>query len=224
MGWVLEAAGDKTLVAIASDHGFVPFRRQVHLNAWLANEGYATLRKGATRGATSYFDDTEWGATKAYGLGINGLYLNVKGREPDGIVAPGSDYEATRTELRERLLAFRDPATGERVMHRVERWEDLYQGPFANRAPDLIALYGKHYRASWRTILGAYDKDTVTDNLDPWSGDHCMDSSFLSGVFLCNRPVTVTDPHLEDLAPSFLDLCRVDIPAEMTGRKIFHAR
>ena len=223
VGWVLEAAGDNTLVAIASDHGFVPFRRQVHLNAWLAETGYATLRRGADPGATAYFDDTDWSATRAYGLGINGLYVNQKGREPHGIVAPGDDYEATRTELRERLLDLRDPANGEAVIHRVERREDLYDGPYLDRAPDLVVLYNKHYRASWGTILGAYDKDTITDNLDPWSGDHCMDSSFLPGVFLCNRPIAVTDPHLEDLAPSFLDLCRVDAPSAMTGRKIFAA-
>jgi predicted AlkP superfamily phosphohydrolase/phosphomutase len=220
IGWALDAAGNNTLVAVVSDHGFVPFRRQVQLNGWLADNGFARLRAGAQRGATSFFEDTEWGRTQAYGLGINSLYLNLKRREPEGIVNSGVEYEEVRTRLIDRLLAMRDPENDDQPIRRVLRREELYSGPYVDRAPDLVVLYNENYRASWDTILGAYPAEAVSDNLDPWSGDHCMDSAFLPGVFICNRSITQANPALEDLAPTILNLCKVDVPPTMTGRDL----
>lgn len=220
IGWAMECADDQTMLAVVSDHGFVPFRRQFNLNSWLADHGFASLRRGAVRGATNYFMDTDWGRTKAYGLGINSLYLNVRGREPDGIVAPGEDYEQVIGDLVQQLEAVRDPETGDRVVTHAFRPEQIYSGPYAERAPDLVVSYNRNYRASWETILGTYPEEQILDNLDPWSGDHCMDKDFLSGTFVCNQPITVNDPALYDVAPTILTACGITPPAEMTGRDL----
>ena len=220
VGRALERADDRTLVLAVSDHGFVSFRRQFNLNTWLMDNGYARPVPEYSRGVQSFFQDTDWTGTKAYGLGINSLYLNLRGREPDGIVEPGTDAEALRGELIEKLTAIRDPKNGEPVITRVIRPEDAYSGPYVKDAPDLIVGYNRNYRASWDTVLGAYPKDQILDNLDPWSGDHCMDSQFLSGSFLCNRGNASENPALLDMAPTILAALGVPAAPEMTGRNV----
>ena len=77
-----------------SDHGFANFGRQFNLNSWLRDWGYLGPAE-----CTSIMKDVDWSQTIAYGLGINGLYLNLKGRERDGLVEPGEEREAFLIEL-----------------------------------------------------------------------------------------------------------------------------
>lgn len=204
IGHAMAACDDATQLIVLSDHGFTGFRRQFNLNTWLLENGYAALRPGAERGASDYFGDTDWGATRAYGLGINSLYLNRRGREPDGCVA-AADTERLRNELIARLEALTDPVTGEKPIHGVYRPEEIYTGPEVRHAPDLIVGYNTHHRASWDTILGKYGREVLSDNRDPWSGDHCMDRAFLSGCLFSNRRIPQEAPALETLAPYILD-------------------
>ena len=219
VGRALERADDRTLVLAVSDHGFGPFRRQFNLNTWLMDNGYARPVPGASR-EESFFQDTDWTRTKAYGLGINSLYLNLRGREPDGVVEPGAGAEDLRRELIEKLTSIRDPQSGEQVIARVLRPEDIFSGPYTKNAPDLIVGYNRNYRASWDTILGSYPKDVLLDNLDPWSGDHCMDSQFLRGIFLSNRGNASEGPALHDMAPTILAAFGVPVASEMTGKNV----
>ncbi|HNR95092.1 MAG TPA: alkaline phosphatase family protein [Kiritimatiellia bacterium] len=212
---------EHTTLYVISDHGFTSFRRQFNLNSWLMDNGYARARSRFDRGHASFFGDTDWSGTKAYGLGINSLYLNLRGREPEGTVGPGAEAEALKDELIARLKAERDPATGQPPVTNVFRPEEIYSGPFVSLAPDLIVCYNMNYRASWDTVLGKYPREVFLDNLDPWSGDHCMDAQFLPGVFLCSRPSGLRDPALTDLAPSILSSCGIPVPREMTGRDLF---
>ena len=203
VGKALAACDPETLLIVLSDHGFGSFRRQFNLNSWLLENGYAALKTGASRGETDFFGDTRWGGTRAYGLGINSLYLNMKGREPDGRVEPCA-REALRSELIARLSAAVDPVTGARPIHGVYRPEDIYSGPEVKNAPDLIVGYNPNYRASWDTILGKYSTEVLLDNRDPWSGDHCLDRAFMSGCLFCNRRIPQEEPALETLAPYIL--------------------
>ncbi len=221
VGLALQHIDEDSLLLVVSDHGFGSFRRQFNLNSWLMNEGYAKPKNRLDRGQASYFADTDWTQTKAYGLGINSLYLNLKGREPDGIVAPGEEAERVKAELIARLEGLRDPATGEPVIAKVHRPEDIYTGPCVALAPDLIVGYAENHRASWDTILGKYPQEVLLDNMSPWSGDHCMDASFLPGVLLCNRPLTGASPALQDMAPTILSAFGVPVPREMKGRRLF---
>lgn len=220
LGRVLEAVDDRTLLFVMSDHGFVSFRRQFNLNSWLMDNGYAQAMDPKERGGAGFFEDVRWGGTRAYGLGINSLYLNVRGREPEGAVAAGEPFERLRSELIARLGDVRDPMTGDRVFARVVRPAEVYSGPYVSEAPDLVLCYAENYRASWETILGQYPREQFLDNLDPWSGDHCMSSEFLPGVCFCNRRLATERAALIDLAPTLLRHYGVPVPAEMTGRDL----
>ncbi len=221
IGIAIDMAGDDGTVLALSDHGFSSFRRQFNLNSWLLDHGYAAAKNPLDREEAAMFANTRWNGTRAYGLGINSLYVNLRGREPEGVVNPGDDYENLRAELQERLQSIRDPKTGGRVVHRVYRREDIYSGPYVEQAPDLIIGYDKHHRASWGTILGEYPVEHLLDNEDPWSGDHCMDATFLPGVLLSNRKLRLRDPQLTDLPVSILAACGIPAPGEMIGRDAF---
>jgi|LSQX01.3.fsa_nt_gb hypothetical protein len=150
-----------------------------------------------------YFGAVDWGGTQAYGLGINSLYLNLAGREPEGCVR-AEDKRSLQEMLRTRLQAAVDPRTGERPIYRVYRPEEIYTGPMVDKAPDLIIGYSPNYRASWDTVLGKYPREVFLDNLDPWSGDHCIDAAFMAGCLFSNRRFTRDEPALEHLAPAII--------------------
>ncbi|NCC53386.1 MAG: twin-arginine translocation signal domain-containing protein [Spartobacteria bacterium] len=220
VGKAMQLLDEHTLMYVVSDHGFVSFRRQFNLNSWLMDNGYARPKNRFDRGHGNFFSNTDWPATQAYGLGINSMYLNIKGREPDGVVAPGEEADALKERLAQQLKAVIDPETGLQVITNVYRPEEIYSGPYVDMAPDLTVCYNMHYRASWDTILGKYPKEILLDNLDPWSGDHCMDSQFLPGVLLSNKPWAVQSPTLADMAPTILNHCGLPVPPQMTGRDL----
>ena len=220
IGKAMQRVGDDDTLIIMSDHGFTSFRRGFNLNTWLFENGYATLLDRFSQEEAEFFANTDWGGTRAYGLGINALYLNIEGREFGGIVSPGYEARELADEIAARLSEVRDPQTGQRVIANMYRREDAYSGPCVKDAPDLIIGYNENYRSSWDTILGEYPRELIVDNLDPWSGDHCMDKSLLAGTFICNRKVRVTDPSLSDLAPTILAYFGVPKPSEMSGRSL----
>lgn len=222
VGDLLDHLGPDGHIYIASDHAFTSFRRQFNLNAWLLDNRFSRLENPLDRDAAPNFVNTDWTGTAAYGLGINSLYLNVKGREPDGIVNPGDDYERLRNELAAALCEARDPQTGDKVIRRVVKPEEVFHNTRGNphHKPDLIVCYHDFYRASWDTILGGYPQEHVLDNKDAWSGDHCMDPEFLSGVLLTNAPVKADSPGLDELAPTILKTFNVAVPEGMKGRNI----
>ena len=220
VGRAMKHIGEDGMLLLMSDHGFVSFRRQFNLNGWLMDHGFSAPVNRFDRGQTGFFMNTDWRRTSAYGLGINSLYLNIRGREPDGTVAPGEEAERVRQDLIDQLLAVHDPQNGERVISNVYRPEAIYSGPYTAAAPDLIVAYNENYRASWDTILGKYPREHLLDNMDPWSGDHCMDSTFLPGVLLTNRPIIADSPALLDLAPTILNSFGLPIPPEMIGKVV----
>lgn len=221
VGQALQRIDERTLFVVMSDHGFTSFRRQFNLNSWLMDNGYVRpKRPGARGGPAGLLQDIDWTGTRAYGLGINGLYLNVKGREAGGIVSPGDRQAALCGELATRLKSVRDPETGQPVVSNVFRASDIYSGPYAGESPDLIVAYNENYRASWDTILGGFPREHVLDNTDAWSGDHCVDSQFVPGVLLSNRTLQHRHPALQDLAPTILTEFGVPVPAEITGRNL----
>jgi len=220
IGKAMQRVGEDDMLIIMSDHGFTSFRRGFNLNTWLLENGYAALFDRFSQEEAEFFSNTDWAATRAYGLGINGLYLNIRGREFGGIVSPGNEARSLADELVARLCELKDPKTGERVIANVHKREDIYSGSSVNDAPDLLVGFNANYRASWDTILGEYPKELIVDNDDPWSGDHCMDSSLLSGTLICNRRLNGANPTLSDLAPTILAHFGTPKPAEMGGRSL----
>ncbi len=183
IGDIHDRYGGKATIFVMSDHGFANFGRQFNLNSWLRDFGF--LNPGE---CTSILSDVDWSRTRAYGLGINGLYLNLKGREPNGIVEPGEEQEKLLKQLVARLKAVRD-TNGEQVIRNVYRADQIYSGNATEFAPDLIVGYKGGYRASWETCQGVLTPDVLLDNPLAWSADHCTDALEVPGVLCCNRPI-----------------------------------
>jgi predicted AlkP superfamily phosphohydrolase/phosphomutase len=198
-----------------SDHGFANFGTQFNLNSWLRDLGYL-----GPPDCTSIMKDVDWSKTYAYGLGINGLYLNLKGRERDGIVEPGDEQEAYLTELATRLKEVMDP-NGQPVIRNVYRADQVYSGDATALAPDLIVGYCRGYRASWATSKGDLTPDVLLPNDSAWSADHCADALEVPGVLFSNRAIRAKGPRLVDIAPSILAEFGLPAPGSMTGENIF---
>jgi predicted AlkP superfamily phosphohydrolase/phosphomutase len=215
IGEIADRYGGRATIFVMSDHGFANFGRQFNLNSWLRDFGYLGPRE-----CTSVMQNVDWSLTSAYGLGINGLYLNLKGREPNGIVEPGEQQENLLTELTERLEGVMD-VNGEKVIRKVYRADQVYSGGATGLAPDLIVGYARGYRASWDTALGGLSDEVLLDNDSAWSADHCADPLEVPGVLCCNRPIRAQSPALIDLAPSILAEFGLPTPASMSGKSIF---
>ena len=220
IGRVMDEIGSDDLLLVMSDHGFAPFRYCFDLNTWLLNNGYITLKDESKRDQ-EFFPGVNWRKSKAYGLGINGLYLNQRGRERNGVVSPGAEAEALKDELIQKLTGIIDPNSGEKVINVVQRREDIYHGPEMENAPDLLVGYGWGYRASWETILGKFPENVISDNPDKWAGDHCVDNKLVPGVILSNRQILHPSPALYDLTPTILHEFGIAVPDNMIGRSIF---
>ena len=156
------------------------FRCAVHLNRWLAEEGCLALKPGAPS-SQSLFTNVDWTRSKAFALGLNGIFLNLSGREALAIV--GSDAaDALKRELSEKLKRWRDPHTGEPVVLTAYDGDQVYQGGRTADAPDLVIGYARGYHASGQTALGGVPDLSVEDNTRTWSGDHCIEPSLVPSV------------------------------------------
>ncbi len=227
VGEVLERLPAGALLIVNSDHGFAPFYRAVNVNSWLRDNGYLVLKHDTgtvgmdgmfnTRGG--YYDPYDWGKTRAYALGLNQVYINTKGREPEGIVEP-ADVEALKEELIGRLMQIRDDeAHGRaRVFSGVWRRQDIWEGDRLDDAGDLQLGYAWGYRVSWQTSLGGANESVVFDNLKNWSGDHCsFDPALVPGVVFCNRKLDASSFRLVDTGLTVIHWMGVPMP-EGRGR------
>ncbi|MHB8080250.1 MAG: alkaline phosphatase family protein [Candidatus Krumholzibacteriia bacterium] len=223
LGEALAAVDACTTVIVMSDHGFAPYNRSFHVNSWLLENGYLALQPGVDRASVNYLSGVDWDRTRAYALGINGLYLNLRGRESRGSVAP-AEREALLAELVAKLEAVVDPRDGQRAIRHAYRADRVYHGPHAAEGPDIILGYYRGFRGSNESALGGIPGVVFADNLLKWSGDHCMAADEVPGVIVANRPILKDEPTLRDLAPTLLHLFGVAPTPEMTGGDIFAAK
>jgi len=217
----MEKVDKDTQLIVMSDHGFSPFRRSFNLNTWLLENGYHGLKNRWKQTQESLFLNTDWSRTKAYGLGLNGLYINQKGREGEGIVEPGAEKEALVREIAQKLENFKDPKNGERPVLRAYVAKDVFSGPYVEQAPDIIVGYNYGYRISSSSSLGGMPKEIIEDNRAKWSGDHCMAPETIPGILFTNFKVESESPALYDLTPTVLQVFGIEKPKEMRGKPIF---
>jgi len=220
VGDIVERYGDEATILVMSDHGFCNFRRQFNLNTWLRENGYLQPKDCRSILNPRKGKMADWEQTRAFGLGLNGLYVNLRDRERDGIVNE-SDRDALLSEISEKLLAVRDPLTNQPVVATVYRSEEVYTGPFASDAPDLIIGYHRGYRAAWATTLGNVDDEVISDNTSAWSADHCIAADQVPGVVFSNKPIRRTAPSLIDMAPTLLKAFGVTKPDSMVGGSLY---
>ncbi len=134
---------------VMSDHGFTKYEHRIHLNRWLAENNYLALKDGNTTGDLSNVD---WAQTKAYAVGLNSLYLNIAGREGQGVVT-ANEIETLLAEIQQKLMSWKGP-DGRSVTQRVRLKHEIYNGPYTRLGPDLLVGYAPGYRASSETGLG----------------------------------------------------------------------
>ncbi|MGZ7033482.1 MAG: alkaline phosphatase family protein, partial [Thermoanaerobaculia bacterium] len=224
------AAAQKNNAAliVLSDHGFASFRKSVNYNTWLVMNGYMVLKSGVQvkeRNVEMLFDqgqfweNVDWSKTRAYAMGLGEMYINVKGREAQGIVNPGADYDALKKELQQRLVELTDPETGEHPVRRVLAREEVYHQFDPNMIPDLFVTNNDGYRVSWQTSLGGIPKNILEPNKQVWSGDHCsVDPELVKGIFFYNRKLaTDRAPYVGDVYPTVLGLLGVQPPYALDG-------
>ena len=219
---VLGKIDKDTVVLVMSDHGFNPFNRCFNLNTWLRQNGYLRLTNEFKQEDLEIgFPSTDWSKTKAFGLGLNGLYINQKGREAEGIVQAGPDKENLVREIARKLEEFTDPKTGEKVVLKAYVARDVYSGAHVDEAPDIVLGFNRGYRISWKSPLGRVPKDVLEDNLAKWSGDHMGAAEIMPGILLASEPLKAESPALYDLTATIIDVFGIEKPEGMIGKTIF---
>ncbi len=222
VGETLKRLDDKTLLIVLSDHGFTSFRRGVNLNTWLRDNGYLYLKPDAPPGRP-WLEGVDWQRTRAYALGLSGVFVNLRGREARGIVEPGAEFDRLLADLKAGLERLMDETTdGEetRVIRRVRITSQVYSGPYRFEGPDLLVGYEAGYRVSWESAKGQLAGSVLADNTRAWSGDHCVDPDIVPGVLFSNARFARTSPGITDLAPTILDVFGVAPEAPMQGESL----
>jgi predicted AlkP superfamily phosphohydrolase/phosphomutase len=180
---------------VLSDHGFSAFSYKVHLNRWLAENGFLVAR--GTNGAGS-LEEVEWSQTQAYAVGLNSCYLNLANREGQGSVAPDQAQDLAG-RLRENLASWQG-LDGRPVVQRVLLRDEAFSGPLSVYGPDLLLGYSPGYRASAETGLGKWNETCLEPNQDHWGADHCIDSQAVPGVFFASQGLGgISNPSYRDI-------------------------
>ena len=234
LGRVRERVGEDARLIVMSDHGFAPWRRKFSLNRWLYDEGYLVLKEGeeperaksdpdyAGQVLISQFElpggewiegPVDWTRTRAYGVGFNGLYLNLKDRELDnpgtaaseaGIVNPGAEADALLAELKRKLEEIQD-TDGTQVVLTADLARDVYQGERLKEAPDILVGYNAGYGNSDASSTGRIPHEVLSDNLGgTFNGNHLMAAEVVAGILLTNGKVRAGAHALEDLTVEIL--------------------
>ncbi|MFQ5456561.1 MAG: alkaline phosphatase family protein [Nitrospirota bacterium] len=220
VGKVMERIDEESVLMVISDHGFKSFKRCVNLNSWLYLNGYLSLKDGKKEG-DEWFKDVDWNHTKAYAMGMSGLYINQKGREANGIISHGNEKETLKKELMLKLSGLRDENKDKIAIKDVMDNYKIYKGPYVENAPDLIIGYNEGYRVSWDSVIGKVNEVIFEDNTKKWSGDHCIHPDMVPGVFFCNKKPILDSLNIVDIAPTVLKLFGIKIPPYIDGRSMF---
>jgi predicted AlkP superfamily phosphohydrolase/phosphomutase len=231
VGEVLQRIDPDTLVFVLSDHGFHSFKYGVNLNTWLMDNGFIA-RQGRKLGDKNlndmfggggqFWEGVDWTRTRAYSLGLGQIYFNIKGREGQGTITPGEEYNRLADELSAKLLTMTDPANGARIVSNVYKKYDVYSGPYMDNAPDLQVGFADGYRVSWQTSLGGTPAGLLYPNMRKWSGDHCsFDYQTIPGALISNRPLDADKASIVDIAPTVLKYFGIAVPKEIDGKALF---
>ncbi len=204
----------KYRLLILSDHGFSEFRKKVHLNRWLLENGYLFMKNGGND-----LSGVDWTKTAAYAVGLNSLYLNVAGREGQGSV-PADKVEDLLAEIKGKLLDWKD---GDQApIQKIRLKHETYSGPYTRFGPDFVVGYAPGYRASPETGLGKAPAVSLEANTDHWGADHCVDSDIVPGVIFANRDLrdfgTISFRDIPFLAiGKHLDQSNIKPPSQAAG-------
>ena len=206
IGRLVDALTDDVALLVLSDHGFCSLKKEVHLNHWLRQAGYLELASSDPKGLRDLAP-----STRCYSLLPGRIYLKVRGREYQGRVAPGSEYDRLRDEVAEGLRSLRDDETGSPVIEHVYRREELYAGGAFETSPDLVARPARGY-----DLKGGFDKDVLFEN-SPVCGTHTYDDA----MFYARVPeLSERSMQVVDVLPTLFDFLGMDTPEGIDGRSV----
>lgn len=218
VGLILDKLPASLPVMLLSDHGFAPLRRQVNLNTFLYRHGLLRFHGDPDYG-TSLLNQADWQETRAYALGLNGIYLNQAGREGAGIV-PASRRREELQAIAAALLGFRDPLTGLVPFAKVFLTEEMYRGEYLGLGPDLIVGCNSPYGLDYGAATGGIRENIVDDNRSRWSGDHIIDPHQVPAMLMTNFRRRALTPVIWDMAPTILDMFGHGPVPAMRGKSI----
>jgi len=198
IGELDQRLGDDVAFMVLSDHGFCSIKKEVYLNHWLEQNGYLKYKSGEPKTLAEMHPDS-----KAYSLIPGRIFINLKGREDEGSVLPGEAYEQLRNELIERLLQMTDPDTGEKIVRKVSRREELFSGPFYENTPDLVVIPVDGF-----DLKGNINQPNLTYKGD-LVGMHTDDDATF---YLRNHTVTDAPFSIVDMLPTMLALLELEVP------------
>jgi predicted AlkP superfamily phosphohydrolase/phosphomutase len=217
-GKLIKTAGDDTTVIVVSDHGAKKMDGGICVNEWLIKEGYLTLKEYPKEPKSFRELDVDWDKTIAWGEGgyYARIFLNVKGREPKGVIPP-EDYEKVRDEIAHKLEALGDEK-GNPIGTKAFKPEDIY--PVINGIPsDLTVYFGDLY---WRSVgsVGLGSVHTFENDTGPDDANHAQ-----YGIFIMSDPDgknrgKIDGLQIMDCAPTILRLLDVPVPEDMEGKLI----
>lgn len=232
VGAVMERLPEGAILFVVSDHGFAPWRWAVNYNHWLAREGYLVLEGEGPERANledlfdqgEFFVNVDWSRTRAYAMGLGNIYVNLAGREAQGIVQPGEEYRQLLAEIKEGLESYVHEETGENPVAYVFTRDEAYGTYDPELIPDLFLSNNRGFRVGWQDSLGIVAQDFIEPNVDIWSGDHCsVYPPLVKGVFFANRAMRTNDPYMADVPATLLDLFGVAPPVELDGESLLPA-
>jgi predicted AlkP superfamily phosphohydrolase/phosphomutase len=241
LGQLMERIDDDTLLLLVSDHGFRSCWDGWSTAAWLRERNYLTFRRewyglqkflqkslfsvvrspgGRTRVQRLLKRLTggiDWNRTTAYVAAYleQGIRINLRGREPFGIV-PASEYDALREKLRSEILALRDPRSGKPLIDEVFLREELFQGSKLEEAPDIVFNYAPG-------VTGSHKLPRRNSFMAPtgWkSGEHDLDGIIVAYGAQVQAGQRLEQAQLIDIAPTVLHIMDVPIPEDMDGRSL----
>jgi predicted AlkP superfamily phosphohydrolase/phosphomutase len=168
------------------------------------------------------FDDVDWSRARAFGIGSFGqVYINLAGTRPEGIVQPGHEYEELKEEIANRALSLRDPGSGQPLVERVYRREEVYSGPYLDRTPDLILQpRGWEYMAFGHADFGS---NRLVEPIAGLSGHHRIDGLVILSGGGVKPDTELEDAGIIDLTPTILHAMGLAVPDDLDGRVLSEA-
>ena len=210
LGQLASRLDENTTLMWMADHGFCTIKREVYVNRWLMDHGWLKLRN-TPPDRKKGLDEID-PSSAAYSLDPGRVIIRVKGREKDGSVAPGAEYEAIRDEISAAALDLRDPDSGEPIFQAAFKREDLYHGPYFEQAADLILAPYDGYDPK-----GALYKESLTYKGDELVGMHTYDDAM---IYIGGHTIPQTRFSMLRVMPTILDLMGVSHPLDLDGESL----
>lgn len=234
LGYVLRKMNKGDTLFIISDHGFGPAKKYFYINKFLYEAGLLTFKKDARifhqkNTPDGLLTSIDWSTTKAYSLGDYGeIRINLRGREPLGIVNQGEEYSRLRLFIKTLLESIKDPEDGKKVMDTVFLKEEVYSGDFLHEAPDLLFTMRNCEYISFINGRGNefYNYEPVLfrppsmKEMEQWNGVHNMDGIFIAYGDQVNPRVEKVDVGLADIPATMLHLKGIEIPSYFDGKPL----